>query len=265
MKRLTTVGWAATAVTAVTLVFSAFVQDIQAASTQTPWRNLTLSKLTAVWWQWAFSIPVTISPLFDSTGINAHSLQPYSDLLFLSGTVTVTQTQNGDVIGQVTRSITVQQGTSLFFPVINSEWDNVCNKPHLGGNCFGVQPFPIVLGVPQLKVLASDPLKSVTALQSTLTPTNSSFNPIGPAENLGTPRLQSPPFSFTLPATHNLYQSFGFDVSGTIAPAVSDGYYSFVRGLAPGYYVLRFGGSYTTNSQGNTFTEDITYQITVTN
>ena len=34
--------------------------------------------------------------------------------------------------------------------------------------------------------------------------------------------------------------------------------------LATGHYVLQFGGSSVINAAGNTFTEEITYKITVT-
>jgi hypothetical protein len=61
--------------------------------------------------------------------------------------------------------------------------------------------------------------------------------PTGSAVTLGQPRLQSPPFKYTLPATDNLQQFFGFNVSGTVAPAVADGYYTLILGtLAPGCY-----------------------------
>jgi len=50
---------------------------------------LTLSQLTAVWWQWVLSIPVSDSPLVDETGAHAYSGQPYADLLFLCGTFTI--------------------------------------------------------------------------------------------------------------------------------------------------------------------------------
>src|SRR5437867_123030 len=127
----------------------AFLPLAQALSTQTPWQNLTLSQLTAVWWQWAFSIPVSDSPLFDDTGAKAYSGQPYSDLLFLCGTFSVTNLQNGDVLGEVTRSISVKQGTAFFFPLLNAEVDNVCNTPHLAGPCF--EGHPQALGVPELQ------------------------------------------------------------------------------------------------------------------
>jgi hypothetical protein len=256
MKRAKGVGRAVTAF-AVVCAFSLPVQQASAQSTQTPWRNLTQAQLTAVWWQWAFSVPVSASPLFDDTGVNAYNGQPYSDLLFLAGTFIVQQLQNGDALGTVTRSITVKKGTAFFFPLLNSEFDNVCARPNLGGNCFGAEKFPVVLGVPQMRLAAAMSLAGATGLHATLT-----------GQRLDYSRLQSPPFSFTLPATDNLYQNNGVDVSGAVAPAVADGYFSFTPGLAPGSYQLQFGGSNPfTDAEGNahTFTEAITYLINVTN
>ena len=240
--------------------FSPSLQKAGAQTTQTPWQNLTQSQLSAVWWEFSLSVPVSISPWFDDTGAKAANGQPYfsapggaGNLLFLVGTVNVS--------GTVTRSISVKQGTALFFPVINNEWDNVLGTPHLGGTT----PAGPVYGVPELRAIAAGPIDSAGGLYSSVTPTDKSFKKAtGATISLDYPRLLSPPFSYTLPATDNLYQYFGVNISGTVGPAVSDGYWSFIPGtgansLAPGYYVLQFGGS-----QGNGFTEAITYHITVT-
>src|SRR5881397_4012724 len=57
-------------------------------------------------------------------------------------------------------------------------------------------------------------LDTATELSATLTPTDAKFKKAtGPTQNLDHLRLPSPAFSFTLPATDNLYQSFGIDVS----------------------------------------------------
>jgi hypothetical protein len=246
----------------------------RAASTQTPWQNLTPSKMTAVWWQWLFSVPYEESPVYDGDattpgGAKAYNGQPYSDLLFLAGTFGIQELQNGDVLGKVTRSITVKKGTAFFFPLINTEWDNVCNRPNLGGNCFGQDKFPHNLGVPKLQALAAVNVDSTTGLYTKLTQTDQTFeNFIGSPQNIIYPRLKSPPFSYKLPTTDNLLQASGIEASGTVAPAVADGYYSSVPGiLAPGYYKLEFGGSFPiTDAQGypHTFSEAITYKITVT-
>jgi hypothetical protein len=189
------VRWAVVAALAVALVwvFAPLSQKAQAVSTHTPWQNMTQSQLTAVWWKWVLSIHVKGSPLFDDTGANAFSGQPYSDLLFLGGTFTITQLQNGDQVGKVTRSISVKQGTAFFFPLLNSEADNVCGRPHLGGNCFQVMQFPHSFGVPKLRAMVAALQDPATGLHSTLTPTDKQFKPTGPTDNVGYARLQSPP------------------------------------------------------------------------
>jgi hypothetical protein len=257
-------------VLAVALVwaFWPWAEQAHAQSQQTPWPNLTASQMTAVWWQWAYSVPFTGNALFDNTGANFAAGQPYfsgaggpGNLLFLGGTFT-NSIVNGNVVGQATRSITIKQGTAIFFPVINSEWDNTLATPHLGG----MPPAGPgkVLGVPQLRALAAAQVNTATGLYSTLTPTDSTFQtPTGAPVN-GYTRLTSPPFPYTLPPTNNLAQYFGINISGTVAPAVSDGYWSFIPGtLTPGYYLVEFGGSAPITST-STFTEIITYRITIT-
>ena len=180
------------------LLFSPVAREARAQSTHTPWQHLTQSQLTAVWWQWALGIPVSNSPLFDETGIRAYSGQPYSDLLFLGGTFIVNQAQNGDVLGEVTRSITIRRGTALFFPLLNGEWDNVGVTPHLGGT----RPSSGALSVPELQAIVAVGQDNVTGLYATLKPTDATFqNATGLTVSLDHPRLKSPPFSFVLPRT----------------------------------------------------------------
>src|SRR5262249_9511515 len=147
---------------------------------------------------------------------NAYVGQPYSDLLFLGGTFTTTTTNcdptmtNCDVLGEVTRSISVKQGTALFFPIINTEVDNVCSRPNLGGNCFNAPKFPNNLGVPALRAMAANGIDPVSGPKSTLAPcSDATCTTTGTPVNVDFARLQSPPFSFTLPATDNVDQSFG--------------------------------------------------------
>ncbi|MGZ4981963.1 MAG: hypothetical protein ACXWAB_11005 [Methylobacter sp.] len=240
-------------------VFTPLSQKAHAASTQTPWQNLTQSQLTAAWWQWLYSVPASQSPAIDPTGVNAYNGQPYSSLLFLPGTFVVQQLATGDVVGKVTRTIDVKQGTALFFPLINAEFDNVCARPSLGGNCFGAQTFPNVQGVSALQAEVTSAVNPVTGLFATLTPNS------GTLANIPSTRLLSPPFSYTLPsASDNL---LGINVTSlTVAPVAADGYFAFIPGiLAPGEYLLHFGGTVPNfDGQGHTFSENITYNITVT-
>jgi hypothetical protein len=235
-----------------------------AQSTQTPWQNLTSSQLTAVWWKWVLSIPAARSPLVDTTGANAASDQPYygiqtDGLFFLTGTFVINELENGDTLGEATRSISVKQGTAFFFPLLNAEFDNTCFRPSLGGNCLHVSPFPQVLGVPAMQAIVAAQEDSASHLFATFTPSG------GVTQNLSYQRLQSPPFSYDLPAVDNIYQTlFGVNVKGTVAPAVSDGFWTLIPGmLTPGNYELRFGGTAPITSTAK-FIEEITYHITIT-
>ena len=88
--------------------------------------------LTATWWQWLYTVPLPENPGFDTTGEYAFENQPFDDLIFLAGTFSQ-QTVENDVYGEATRSITVERGTAFFFPLINTEWDNVMfNTPTPG-------------------------------------------------------------------------------------------------------------------------------------
>jgi len=166
----------------------------------------------------------------------------------------------------VTRTITVKEGTALFFPLINSEADNVCGRPNLGGNCFGSDRFPANLGEPRLQALAAGLADPATGLFATLTPTDENFNQTGTATNLAYARVPSNPFAFRLPISDNLYQAQGVNVSGKVAPGVADGFYSRIGAgqLTEGNYLLKFGGKIPLSSKpGNFFIQDITYQLTV--
>jgi hypothetical protein len=161
----------------------------------------------------------------------------------------------------VTRDISVKQGTALFFPLVNIEWDNVCNRPRLDCDP-NVKTHPKNLGVPQLQAFAANVIDSATGLYAMLSPANQSCSQTGASVNVGYTRLQSPhPFPYKLPPPpDNLYGDL--NIRGTVAPTVADGYYSLIPGLAQGDYMLKFGGA--TIFLGAPFTQDITYCITVT-
>lgn len=77
----------------------------------------TLTELTAKWWEWVLSLPVSENPLFDETGEFADNGQPYSKVFFLAGVANAN--------GTVERTITIPAGTALLVPLLNIEWDNV--------------------------------------------------------------------------------------------------------------------------------------------
>jgi hypothetical protein len=198
----------------------------------------TESELTAQWWKWAYSLPVSENPLFDETGAKAGNGQPYqgSKVFFLAGVFNAS--------GTAERSITVPAGTAFFFPLINIEWDNL---PAL---------HPGDLTVAELYAVVASFIDATTELHVTL-------NGVSLLDNVD--RVQSPPFAYHLPKKDSLLQLFyGLDIP-EVSPAVSDGYWLYIPPLASGTYTLNFGGTVfgDTLIGPQDFTVDITYHITV--
>jgi hypothetical protein len=195
--------------------------------------------LTATWWQWLYAqpavpvvvngVPTNTNPALDSTGAFAASGQadgigPDNKYFFLAGTFN----SNPHTV----RTVTVPGGKTLFFPVVNVEWDNA------------VIP-PTDYTVPQLRAIAKGLIDNVDP--SSLFATLTSANVVTP---LAFFRVQSPTFSYFMPAD-GLYG--GPPLVGTFHPAVSDGYWCVIPPLPPGAYILRFGGG----------GQDITYFLTI--
>jgi hypothetical protein len=195
----------------------------------------TESVLTAKFSEWLYSIPVSQNPSFDETGEFAAIGQPYkgAKVFFLCGVTNVS--------GTATRTITVPQGTAFFFPIVAIEWDNIgipaSDRAHY-------------LTVPELRDFVETAMDGVTDIHVTLDG-NSLLDLVD--------RVQSPPFAYHLPAEDNIYQFFGADFTGTVAPAVSDGFWVYLTPLSKGKHKLHFGASVPDVG----FTLDITYYITV--
>jgi hypothetical protein len=133
---------------------------------------------------------------------------------------------------------------------VNNEADNVGADP----------PF----SVEELYALAQANQDHVVLAQCTI-----DGRPVqGLEDPINTPyRVQSPVFSFTLPDEDNLYQFFGFDVSGTIEPAVADGIFLMLAPLSVGEHTIHFWGRllFTEETDGFDldYNLDIAYHVTV--
>src|SRR5712671_1822129 len=59
-----------------------------------PAKVLNAPELTAQWWKWVYSLPVSENPQFDETGANAANGQPFegSQVFFLAGVLNVSGT-----------------------------------------------------------------------------------------------------------------------------------------------------------------------------
>jgi hypothetical protein len=212
--------------------------------------------LSAQWWQWAFAQPVTndpktTNPLVDTTGAAAHNGQPQTgNVFFLAGLISF----NAELVASAERTITIPTGTRLFFPILNTEADNV-----------GVNP---PLSVADLRAAATFGVQSITSMFASIDGV--------PLQNLTAYRAISPVFSFTLPPNNvagnsvNLYYALtggAINVSGVQKPAVADGFYLLLTPLTPGRHDLHFGGTtliMDANGNPQNFELDITYHITVT-
>jgi hypothetical protein len=183
----------------------------------------------AVWWQWAYSIPVDENPLFDDTGDDAGNGQQ-GKVFFLGGSF---------LSGAVTRTITVPHGKALFFPIVNFENDNFCPP-----NCPPLDEEQLRQGAAQIIDGATDLVCEIDGVA---------------VKHLRNYRHASPVFSVEMPED-NVYEDFGCDApAGTYDGLVNDGYYVMVKPLEKGEHTIYFHASVPDQD----FTLDISYHITV--
>src|SRR5262249_48760094 len=166
-------------------------------------------QLSAQWWQWVLSIPVSDNPLLDATGADCMVGQRGADW-FLAGTVGAA----------ATRSCEIPEGRSLFFPVANtSSFDtpNACGQ--------GPEPLPssfyrainaaFIDGITNVSVVLDG--QAVTTLH----------------------RERSEVFDISLPADNVFLGACGGDLpAGSYSPAVDEGIYVRLNPLAPGPHTL---------------------------
>ena len=201
------------------------------------------------WWAWALPISPSVNPLLDTTG--AQGFRGEAGLrgdpgsaFFLAGTVTGKP---------VTRTVTVPHSTPLFFPIINTVFDNTVpiTDP--------LSP-PTTLTAQQMLDLVApsfDPTKVTLFLEL-------DGVPVDPAGLLTRRQTTDPnaPFSYTVTSADSLTSFFCCDGSlgtgvfpHTVSPVITDGYWAAIGGLAPGSSLtVHFGGL---DAFGNT--QDDTY------
>jgi hypothetical protein len=192
-------------------------------------RGQTLAQWSAQWWQWVFENPVADNALFDDTGAKA-CLGDVGKAFFLGGVFNTT--------GTAERTIKLPSGTPVFFPVLNTETDNV-----------GVNPPRTVA---EARAVNADIVATTTALHATIDGR--------PVPDLFSRREISAPYSMTLPEGNIFQEVFGLDFVGTTDDAVSDGFWVMTKPLTPGRHDINFGGTF---GDPINFTLDVTYHIDV--
>lgn len=193
----------------------------------------TFRKLSAEWWQWALSIPVSENPLLDLTGEKCVVGQRGS-VWFLAGNF------GG---GMTTRTCSLPEGKTIFFPVVNSvniDVPNVCGQ--------GPERVP----VRELRSSAAEFIDGVTNLSVEVDNR--------PVRNLH--RVRSGVFEVALPED-NIFDdpcaSLGGVPAGIFSPAVDEGYYVHLRPLEAGDHTLRVRA----DNLGTGFFLDVMYHLTV--
>lgn len=200
----------------------------------------TYSEWSAAWWQYVFSIPAAHNPLVDETGEDCNVGQS-GKVFFLVGKLCVETTGQGCIEVSATRDCTVPAGKALFFPIANSENDNL-----------GVNP---PLTEEELREAAKEFIESVTNMTCEV----DGVSIRGLDSSTTTPyRVVSPVFSYAIP-DGNIYDLFGLDFDAqTVEGAVADGIFLMLAPLPVGQHVIHFTAEFAGG-----FSLDITYHITV--
>ena len=194
-----------------------------------------LPELTAQWWQWLLSIPSSVNPLTDTKG-DYCMVGQRGPIWFLVGS------PGGS---PVSRSCSVPQGTTLFFPVINTATANTPNACGQGPENLtakeqqaSIKPF--IDAAQNLKVTVDHQTIRKTLLR----------------------RVQATPFAIALPEDNIFVPGCSTlnppgQPAGVFSPAVADGYYVSLDPLKPGAHEIHI------QAQSDSFTVDVTYNLTV--
>jgi hypothetical protein len=189
---------------------------------------------SALWWQWAYSMPVQQHPLFDNADCSKGQT---GRVWFLGGAFQFDEAPNGDVVADRERQCTVPKGTFLFIPIINAE------AATLEGN--GTTEEALRSAAASLQDAAQNMTMSIDG---------------APVANIDDYRVQSPLFTYGPLPDDNVLQFFGLDApAGATSLAVGDGVYVMVRPLRPGTHTIEFHGEVPSFR----LFLDISYEITV--
>ena len=198
-----------------------------------------LPMFTAEWWQWAYSLPLSQSPLTDSTGERCMFGQR-GQVWFLAGFA-------GS--GSATRNCSVPEGSTLFFPIINVV---NFNTPNLCGNG------PKNLSLSDLRQFVKQPIDGAHDLSVSVDGT--------PIKKNLLQRVRSQVFEVALPGGSGPppIDNLCVDLPGGIySPAVDDGYYVSLGPLSPGSHTIYFHVESDLTLFGH-FVQDVTYNLVVT-
>jgi hypothetical protein len=184
-------------------------KDIDCFSSSCAPFGQTYGQWTVKWWRWALSIPKSINPVLDPSGIYAHVNQPKRFVWFLTGKF------GNEDSNLPNRFCTIPKGRSILFPVINYE-----------ANLFEY---------PQIKT-KDELIEHVSRVEDTIARRECLVDGI----KIAAQRVKSDPFIFRL--------KIGKDNAANIPKygvtlAAADGYWVFLKPLTEGNHIISFEGS----------------------
>jgi hypothetical protein len=156
------------------------------------------------WWQWLLSIPKSVNPAIDSSGINAYINQP-SDVIFLCQTLEAAKPTPY-------RKLVISRNKPIFMPIIN--WLSIL---HIDGETEN-----------ELMKSAKERMDVIADLEMTI-------NDVSLKEGLENCRARSPIFEIVFPHDNIL----GINEGPTLC--YSDGYWIFLKPLANNTKISSFG------------------------
>jgi hypothetical protein len=220
------------------------------------------------WWNWIASIDTTKvggNPFDDRTGELCGLGKQQGNLLFLVGTVgEVTNTTSGETLGHTgdvrTCDTPIPRGTSIFFPVVNTECSDIEYLPCAPLPACPPSEHPVAEDL--LRACAIDIINHVD--KSSLT-----VKIDGVSADQLIKRAQSGPGGFQLTVVPNNAPgilNLGKPVTKTITTtSVADGYWVLLKAtsLRPGKHTITFGGEANFPEFDTTFKTLVTYKIVV--
>lgn len=205
----------------------------------------TYGQWNAKWWQWLLQTPFSQNPVFSDEAVGKPDAPAPVDcragqsgrVWFLGGTYQPTNAPDVPARADVYRTCSIPTGISLFFPLLNTEFDNL--------GC----PTNTSFTAAQLRAAARLGIDDIVT--GSLSATVDGIAVSGLTNGRSKYRSPSPWFSYTLPADNigTLICGGHPFPAGTRPPAVdshggaiADGIYLMLAPLRPGTHTIHFGG-----------------------
>jgi hypothetical protein len=241
---------------ALTIAITGFNLNAQVIPPVTPVniKGHTYAEWSEKWWQYAYSLPTTKNPLFDTADA---SVGQKGDVWFIGGSF--------DGLPK-TRTATVPKGKLLFIAIITGAFDNTdCSDSG--------QRISDGSSVSDLRAAVQPYVDSATNVSCTIDGVDVPGLTDAVNSDYRVQSSSSNGFSYSLPGSNNILNFDGLscwaDTNGapikvdanTYHP-VADGIYVMVGPLSPGTHTIHAHADAI--SGGSPFAQDVTYTITVT-